>query len=137
MAKVVKKGLTEAEAQVELEKGMARAEKILNDTSKIERLLERINWKKIGEDFSKLTVMVEITKAYIKKEYTKIPVKSIVAIVGAIIYFANPFDVIPDVLPIIGQVDDLSVVLLCWKMISHDIDDYLAWKETKKEPNPV
>jgi len=116
---------------------MARAEKILNDTSKIERLLERINWKKIGEDFSKLTVMVEITKAYIKKEYTKIPVKSIVAIVGAIIYFVNPFDVIPDVLPVIGQVDDLSVVLFCWKMISHDIDDYLAWKETQKEPNPV
>ena len=131
MANIKRKSITEAEAKCELENGMARAEKILDDAEKIEQLLNKINFKKIEEEFSKVLIMAEIVKADVKKEYTKIPKRSIIAIVSAIIYFVNPFDLIPDVIPGIGQVDDLSVVLVCWKMISKDIDDYLEWKNSK------
>ncbi len=131
MTKVERKSITEAEAKGELENGMAHAEKVLDDADKIEQLLKKINFKKIEEEFSKILVMAEIVKAYVNKEYTKVPKRSIVAIVSAIIYFVNPFDLIPDVIPGIGQVDDLSVILVCWKMISKDIDDYLAWKNSK------
>ena len=133
MSEIIKNGLTEVEAQEALDKSMERAKKILHDSEKIERVFERINWKRLGEEVSKVAVMVDITKAYIKKEYTKIPLKSIIAIVGAIIYLVNPFDIIPDILPIIGQLDDLSVILFCWKMISEDINDYLTWKAEQKE----
>ena len=129
MLKTKKKGLSEAEAQKELESGMNRAEKILNDASKIEQLLDKLNLKKIEDEFSKLLIMTDMVKDYIKKKYTKVPKRSILSIVSAIIYFVNPFDLIPDFLPGVGQVDDLSIVLVCWKMISKDIDDYLAWKE--------
>ena len=132
MTKVERDSITEAEAKGELENGMTRAEKVLDDADKIEQLLNKINFKKIEEEFSKVLLMAEIVKAYIKKEYTKIPKRSIVAIVSAIIYFVNPFDLIPDVIPGVGHIDDLSVILVCWKMISKDIDEYLVWKNSKK-----
>ena len=91
MTKVERDSITEAEAKGELENGMTRAEKVLDDADKIEQLLNKINFKKIEEEFSKVLLMAEIVKAYIKKEYTKIPKRSIVAIVSAIIYFVNPF----------------------------------------------
>lgn len=131
MEELVKNSITETEAKGELENGMARAEKVLDDADKIEQLLDKINFKKIEEEFSKVLLMAEIVKAYVKKEYTQIPKRSIAAIVSAIIYFVNPFDLIPDVIPGVGHVDDLSVILVCWKMISKDIDDYLAWKNNK------
>ena len=79
--------------------------------------------------------MAEIVKAYAKKKYTKIPKRSIIAIISAILYFVNPFDIIHDLIPVLGHVDDLSVILLCWKMISKDIDDYLAWKNETTTQN--
>ena len=121
--------ITEDEAKQELEKSMAHAEKIVDDADKIEELLGKINIKKIGEEFSKLTVMTEMARAYVKKEYTEIPKRSIVSIIGTIIYFVNPFDLIPDFVPGIGRIDDLSILLLCWKMVSKDIEDYLLWKK--------
>lgn len=129
MLRTKKKGLSEADAQKELENGMAHAEKILNDANKIEQLLDKLNLQKLEEEFTKILVMADMVKDYIKKKYTKVPKRSILAIVSAIIYFLNPFDIIPDFIPGVGQVDDLSIILVCWRMISKDIEDYLAWKE--------
>lgn len=121
--------ITEDEAKSELEKSISHAEKIIDDTNKIESLLDKINFKKLEKEFSKLFTMAEIIKAYIKKEYTTIPKRSILAILGAIIYFVNPLDLIPDTLPVVGHVDDLSIILVCWNAISKDIDDYITWKQ--------
>ena len=45
--KISKKSVTETEAKNELENGMPRAEKVLQDADKIEKLLEKLNLKKI------------------------------------------------------------------------------------------
>ena len=100
-----------------------------NTAFRITGVCTKINIKKIGEEFSKLTVMTEMARAYVKKEYTEIPKRSIVSIIGTIIYFVNPFDLIPDFVPGIGRIDDLSILLLCWKMVSKDIEAYLLWKK--------
>jgi len=38
------------------------------------------------------------------------PVESILMAVGAVIYFASSFDVIPDAVPVLGLVDDVWVI---------------------------
>lgn len=35
-----------------------------------------------------------------------------ILLVGAIVYVVLPFDLIPDVLPLVGQLDDVTVLLL-------------------------
>lgn len=50
------------------------------------------------------------------------------AIVIVLLYILNPFDLIPDFIPIIGQLDDLSVLLFGWRLIQEDIKKYADWK---------
>jgi len=58
----------------------------------------------------------------------KIPIRTIGAISFTLLYFANPFDVIPDVIPFVGYIDDAFVVSLCIKFIGTDLDMYRKWK---------
>jgi uncharacterized membrane protein YkvA (DUF1232 family) len=46
----------------------------------------------------------------------------------AIIYFVNPFDLIPDFIPVIGYLDDVAVIALAVASIHNDLDDFRAWE---------
>jgi len=43
-------------------------------------------------------------------KHIRAPVESILMAVGAVIYFASSFDVIPDAVPVLGLVDDVWVI---------------------------
>lgn len=57
--------------------------------------------------------MILLVRNYIKKEYTEIPLGSIIAIISALIYVISPADLIPDNIPGIGYLDDAAVVAVC------------------------
>ena len=40
------------------------------------------------------------------------PVGAQLAIVGALLYGASPLDLIPDVIPLLGELDDLTVAII-------------------------
>ena len=56
------------------------------------------------------------------------PGTSIAAIVGALIYFLDPFDLVPDELPILGLLDDATVITGCIKLIQADLRRYAIWR---------
>ena len=68
-------------------------------------------------------------KDYWRKSYRQTPFGVIGAIVFSLIYVFNPFDLVPDVLPILGQVDDASVLTACLILIERDLSKYKKWKE--------
>lgn len=130
--------ITEDEAQKELKKGYKKAEILLKDEDKLEKTLKRLEEKLktvpvLGEKFAKVPVMVSMVRSYIKKEYTEVPIGTIVAIVSAVIYIVNPGDIIPDVIPGVGHIDDAFVVAACLKLVESDIDEYTEWKEKNKK----
>jgi len=43
-----------------------------------------------------------------------------IILVGALLYFLSPLDIIPDVIPIAGFLDDLLVVLLALRQVSNN-----------------
>jgi uncharacterized membrane protein YkvA (DUF1232 family) len=55
-------------------------------------------------------------------------VGTIAAAAFALIYVFNPFDLVPDVLPFIGAVDDASIIAACLMMIERDLIKYRDWK---------
>jgi uncharacterized membrane protein YkvA (DUF1232 family) len=60
--------------------------------------------------------------------YEKVPVWTLSAAAFALLYVLNPFDVIPDAVPLLGVLDDAAVVSACLKLLEQDLHDYRAWR---------
>ena len=126
--------ITDEEAKKQLESGYDKAKDILNNSDKLEKFLQDLETKlkmipKLGEELSKIPIMVSLVRSYVKKEYTKIPMGSVIAIVSALVYFVSPIDLIPDFIPVAGYSDDVAVILACWHYVKKDIEEYGRWRE--------
>lgn len=54
---------------------------------------------------------------------------TIAAVAFALLYVFNPFDIVPDVLPFIGALDDATVIGALLMLVERDLKKYRAWKE--------
>ncbi len=73
-------------------------------------------------------LLMSIVKDYWAGAYRQVPYGVIASSVFTLIYVLNPFDMVPDVLPLIGQLDDVAVLGACLLMIEHDLQTYKDWK---------
>jgi uncharacterized membrane protein YkvA (DUF1232 family) len=130
----MKTKITNEEAVKELEKGYEGAELILKDEDKLELLFQRLEKKlaslpKIGEKLSHVPVFASLVRSYVKKEYTRVPIGTIVAVISALVYFVSPVDLIPDLIPGVGHIDDVAVIGACLALADTDVTEYLEWRE--------
>ncbi|NQX70184.1 DUF1232 domain-containing protein [Paenibacillus alba] len=65
-------------------------------------------------------------------ESPKTPLRAKVQVYGALGYLILPLDIVPDLLPIIGYVDDLSVLGLALAAVAKSIDDDVKRKAKSK-----
>lgn len=109
----------------------------VDDTQKLyrkrKRLKKILNLKVFSKQKEKLKLLLEILKAYHKGQYRNMPWRSISAITFTLLYIINPIDIIPDVLPVLGYVDDISVFMGLFKLIEKDIDNYETWKVAESD----
>ncbi|KAF0112265.1 MAG: hypothetical protein FD147_326 [Chloroflexi bacterium] len=126
------KKVSEAVAQ-----SKSRAEDYLKDPEKSKRLLdeamkkannkEKINGP-LAELWRNLKTLFRLLQAYFSKQYTAIPWGSVVLIVGAVIYFVSPIDLMPDWIPLSGFIDDAAVLMFVLAQIRSDLDRFLLWE---------
>lgn len=90
--------------------------------------------KRFIEDGKVLSALVRDWRA---GKYRQALYGTIAAAVFALIYVVNPFDIIPDVLPFIGAVDDAAVIGACLMLVERDLKKYRSWKETQFLPEDV
>jgi len=74
-------------------------------------------------------LLIAIVKDYRLGAYRKVPYGVIASIVFTLIYVLNPFDLMPDVLPLIGQLDDVAVMGACLILVEQDLQKYKDWKQ--------
>lgn len=86
--------------------------------------------KSLKNDF--LTA-IRLLRAYVNGSYRQIPWQSLVMIVASLIYFINPFDIIPDFIPLQGLIDDATVMLFTFKSVQTDLNQFRNWEETEPE----
>lgn len=126
--------ISEEVAQKELENGYDEAQKTLADSDKLERLLQRAEKKLktikfVGDILAAVPTFISLIRSYVKKEYTDIPIGTIIAIISAITYVAAPIDLIPDWVPGAGYLDDAAVVAACLKLVQSDLDEFIEWRD--------
>jgi uncharacterized membrane protein YkvA (DUF1232 family) len=74
-------------------------------------------------------LLVTIVKDYWSGTYRQIPYGVIASIAFTLIYVLNPFDLVPDMLPLIGQLDDVAVMGACLMLVEKDLHKYKDWKQ--------
>jgi uncharacterized membrane protein YkvA (DUF1232 family) len=78
-------------------------------------------------------LLISVVKDYRAGTFRQVPYGTIAAIAFTLIYVFNPLDLVPDVLPIVGQIDDAAVVAACMMLVEHDLYTYKMWKQGKEE----
>ncbi|MGQ7662804.1 YkvA family protein [Streptococcus suis] len=110
-----------------------RAEALLSDQGKLEHFLQDIEKKLArlpfgGDKFSAIPGLISMVRSYIRRDYNKLPKGTILAIIGALIYFFSPIDALPDFLLGAGLLDDAFVLGACLKLIKSDLSDFRDWQ---------
>ncbi len=122
-------------------------EKLSEETSQedIEKAVKKTDevYRKVADssilsrEFAKVRLLGMLLKDYWNGVYTELPSKTLVAIAIVFIYILNPIDLIPDFIPILGQMDDVAMLLFVWKLISEDVRDYSLWKAENVEEESI
>jgi uncharacterized membrane protein YkvA (DUF1232 family) len=73
-------------------------------------------------------LLLSLIKDYWSGRYRKIPYLSVAVILFAILYFVYPFDLLPDYLLGLGQIDDVIIICLCLFLVERDLYKYKEWK---------
>ncbi len=118
---LVKAGATRVTAK-DLETAVRRADRI---ESKVK------NAGPLRRFLADVKLLLAVIRDYWKGRYREIPFWTIAAIVVALLYVLNPFDIIPDVIPVFGYLDDVAVIGACLTMVRQDLIKYEIWKAGK------
>jgi uncharacterized membrane protein YkvA (DUF1232 family) len=100
---------------------------------KLTSKLRGTNWRSLNAAAAKekLFVLGRFIKAYALGQYRDVPWKTILLIVAAIIYFVNPLDLVPDLIPLTGLTDDFAVLLWVYNSVSNEINKFLTWEQSQ------
>ncbi len=121
----------------------SRAEDYLKDPEKSKRLLDEAMKKAKNKEkptgpladlWKNLQTVFRLLQAYFSRQYTAIPWGSIVLIVGSVIYFVSPIDLMPDIIPLSGFIDDAAVLMFVLAQLKADLDRFAQWEAEKNTP---
>ena len=126
-----------------LEKTKRKAEKILSDPQAMKDLAgkakEKIKSVQVGDEtleslFGLVNTFIKMLSAHIKGTYREIPWRTLALMAAGLLYFINPFDIVPDFIPVAGFLDDLTFLLLILKSIRKDVDLFQEWEASLEQP---
>lgn len=76
-------------------------------------------------------LLLSIVKDYWTGKYRHLPYLVISAIVFSLLYVLNPLDLFPDFIPLVGQIDDASIIIICLLLVEQELHSYRTWKMGK------
>ena len=115
-------------------KAFGKASNLIKNPAGISALLINVGNKIVSgkssiQDIKKdLLLLVRLIKRWSKGEYKDVSKKTIVSIIATLLYFVNPIDIIPDILPIIGFADDTAILLYVLNLVGHEVDSFKEWE---------
>lgn len=111
-----------------------KAERAAQEPGRVQSIARRATTKlgkhkgRFGDLRADLPVLLRLARLWGTREYRAIPWKSIVSVVAALLYFVSPVDLIPDLIPFLGFIDDAAIVAYVLKSLKTDIDAFRTWE---------
>lgn len=101
-------------------------ETVVQKSDEIEKRFR--NWGPLQRFVDDGRLLLDAVRDYASGRYRQFPLGTIGAIAFALLYVFNPFDLFPDVIPVIGQIDDAAVVAGSLLLVEHDLRTYALWR---------
>jgi len=67
--------------------------------------------------------------------HRKIPTKELFIISASLVYVVSPLDIIPDVVPFFGYMDDAAILRWAYLSVKGQVKEFAIWREDNKEVN--
>jgi uncharacterized membrane protein YkvA (DUF1232 family) len=74
-------------------------------------------------------ILLSLVRDFKSGLYRQIPYGTIAAVAFVLLYVFNPLDLLPDVIPFIGVLDDATILGACLVAIERDLFKYRNWKQ--------
>ena len=111
------------------------AKACLNDSETLQALFNEAAQKAASvprEPFKQywpyLQTMLRLIRAHHRGEYDKVSDNALLWIVAALNYLIDPFDLIPDATPVLGFIDDATVIEFVADKMRDTLDDFMIWE---------
>jgi uncharacterized membrane protein YkvA (DUF1232 family) len=83
-----------------------------------EARVKRAFWQKVKRLAGKLPFAEDLLTAYYCAFDQATPLQVKTALIGALAYFVLPFDIVPDMMPLLGFTDDAAILLTALRMVT-------------------
>jgi uncharacterized membrane protein YkvA (DUF1232 family) len=95
--------------------------------------LKNTDWKNVNRTAlkTKLSTIGRLAAAYARGHYRDVSWKTMLTVTAAIVYFVNPFDLLPDVIPVTGLTDDFGVLLWVYNSAAGEMQKFLSWEKSQ------
>ena len=84
-----------------------------------EETVRRGFWRKLRRFASRLPFAEDLLAAYYCAFDRDTPLRVKAALLGALAYFVLPFDVIPDMMPVLGFADDAAILATALRLVAN------------------
>lgn len=118
---------------------VSRAGKLLGKPFKVITVLneaaDKLADKKNGTNkfqqlFEVALTLVRLVRSYISGDYREISTSTIVSGLAVLLYVLSPIDLVPDFIPVLGFLDDLSLVSWFVGKFQGEITRFREWEDT-------
>ncbi len=115
------------------QQAMRKAESYVGHKGRLLWLLEKAtrkadqHYESLLEPWESFQILLRLIRSWLAGKYCA-PATSILMAVAAVIYFVSPFDLIPDTIPVLGFVDDASVITLVARANIAVISSFRNWE---------
>lgn len=115
---------------------MGKRGRILTLVTRLGTKMSQVNWSNVQREQIRLQLFTlgRLAKAYALGHYRDVPWKTMLMILAAVIYFINPFDLLPDMIPIAGLTDDFAVLVWVYNAMGSEIEKFQAWESSRARP---
>lgn len=118
-------------------KAKEKARELLQDGSRTRALIDKAvkkakDHKKDTEKFrGDLKTLQRLISTYMSGDYRDVSVNTLLYALAAIIYFVNPFDVIPDFIAGLGFLDDAGIIAFVIRNIRGELQKFEEWERNR------
>ncbi|TGE28379.1 YkvA family protein [Hymenobacter metallicola] len=118
---------------------MNRAGRLLGRPFKVVLVLNevanKLADKKSGDNKFKqlldvMLTVVRLVKSYVSGAYRQIETQTILSGLGVLLYTLSPIDLVPDFIPVVGFLDDLSLMSWFVGSFQEEITRFREWEQT-------